>query len=283
MDSSLSLQQWSERSPSLNFVYRGRVPRHGNTYQYSPSWHSNWFVDEGWAEIRIGSRRVRAQAGEWLLCPPWIERYQLFAPGSRILSIAFVCDWPIAEQLQPALPLVVSRREGRELERAGGELVRRMYGRAQVEHAESGGLTVPTATWLAALGELTVFLRAWLQLVTAQPAAAAPVVDQRVQRARRHLNWQPQLRPVPYDELTALTGVGRVQLDRLFRSELGASPKTILDRALLQRVIEQLADRERPIKAIASECGFTDTSHLCKWFTKRMGVSPERYRREGAV
>ena len=273
MMSGLTLSAWADRSLRLNYAYRGLVPGYGRSHQISPSWYSNWFIDEGWAEIRIGGRRVRAQTGEWLLCPPWVERYQSFATGSRILSVAFAFDWPIADLVQSGLPLVLGRRDGRDLERAGGELIRRIYGTDGAEHAASAQQPLSTSAWLSVLGGLTVFLRAWLQQVGREIESTSMTLDQRVQQARRHLLWQPQLRPVPYADLTELTGVGRVQLDRLFRSELDASPKTILDRAVLQRVVEHLADRERPIKAIADECGFTDTSHLCKWFAKRWAVA----------
>jgi AraC-like DNA-binding protein len=133
------------------------------------------------------------------------------------------------------------------------------------------------SSWLTALQDLCRFIQAWHEAIAA-PQDARPSVDIRVIAAQQILAADPRMGPVPYARLSERTGLSQVHLDRLCREYLGHSPKAELDRLCLERVMRRLADPQRPLKAIALDLGFTDSSHLCRWFRKRSGQSPERYR-----
>lgn len=264
--------------PELVFAYQGLVPGHGRTGRYAPGWFSSWRVDVGWAEVRFdGAAPLRAGPGEWLLCPPFRPRDQTFPDGARICSIAFQLTAPAGVDLAVGLPLVPHARATAGLAGPARELVTRWCdgggdgGRRQRERLALGD-------WLDVQRSLAAFVGAWL-IARGDPGADA-IADGRVRAARAVLAAAARMGPVPYAALERRTGLGRVQLDRVFKAALGTTPKGELDRLCLERVLHRLADPEVPIKRIAAEFGFTDSSHLCRWFALRVGMAPERYRRQ---
>lgn len=66
---------------------------------------------------------------------------------------------------------------------------------------------------------------------------------------------------------------------RAFRSMMGLTYTEFCLRHRLGEVATQLATTQKPIKLLASELGFTDTSHLCRSFRRHYGRSPKTYRR----
>ena len=41
---------------------------------------------------------------------------------------------------------------------------------------------------------------------------------------------------------------------------------------------QQILNTSRSLSAIAHECGFTDNAHFTRWFKRRFGDAPSRYR-----
>jgi len=74
-------------------------------------------------------------------------------------------------------------------------------------------------------------------------------------------------------------------LQRLFRREVGASPKDVLRRYRLMEAAERLAKEPRWTGAdLAISLGYTDQAHFIRDFKAVTGVSPEAYRRrQGGV
>lgn len=266
--------------PELMFAYRGLVPGHGRSDRHTPGWFSSWRVDEGWAEVRFATGApLRADVGEWLLCPPYLPRYQTFPRGARIISVAFQMSAPAGVDLGVGMPLVLGVRAGAALTTPARDLLARLGPVATSDQDQRLRHRLTLVDWLGAQQALTAFVAAWLHARGGE-APSATAQDQRVRAARAALTVDARMGPVPYAALERRTGLGRVHLDRLFKAVLGATPKQELDRLCLERVLYRLADPERPVKAIAREVGFTDSSHLCRWFARRVGLSPERYRRQ---
>lgn len=264
--------------PHLHFAYRGVVPANGRG-DHRPAWFGCWLVDEGWAEIHVaGSPTLRAEAGEWLLCPPVLRRRQEFAPGTHIASIAFRMPSPEGLDLAAGLPLVLAGRRAAALTGPANVLIERWCETRDAHGDRQARRPLALVEWVAVQQALATFIDAWL----AARGVALPhqVRDQRVRMALAVLAAQVRMGAVPYAALERRTGLGRVQIDRLFKRLLGSSPKAELNRLCLERVLDRLADPTLPIKRIAAELRFTDSSHLCRWFSERVGISPERYRRE---
>lgn len=279
-----TLDELRDCAPRLGYAYRGLVPGGGENRRHTPGWMSCWLVDVGWAEVRFeDGRSARAGVGEWLLCPPVVPRYQIFPREAEILSLAF--HLPLPPDLDPHrhLPLRLGLEAGGALRIEAEAIVEILGGHVAERTIRYRAETLALADWLRLQQALSAFVAAWGEQVFRLGDARAVELDPRVREAHQVLAARPRMGPVPYDVLELRTGLGRVQLDRLFKQALGRSPKQALDRLCLERVLRRLDDPRRPIKAIAAELGFTDSSHLCRWFARQVGSSPERYRRSAVV
>ncbi len=71
------------------------------------------------------------------------------------------------------------------------------------------------------------------------------------------------------------------QLQRLFSSYVGASPKWVIDRRRLQRAAARGAEEADPDwSAVATELGFADQAHLTRAFAAAVGRPPGAFARE---
>lgn len=60
----------------------------------------------------------------------------------------------------------------------------------------------------------------------------------------------------------------------------GTSHRELLDEARLGKALELLADQSSTLTDIALELGYSDRSHFTRFFNRRVGLSPNAYRRE---
>jgi transcriptional regulator GlxA family with amidase domain len=80
------------------------------------------------------------------------------------------------------------------------------------------------------------------------------------------------------EAIAAESGIGRRQLDRLFRARYGVSAREYWTEMRLQYVRWRLVNSNHALAVIADEIGAVDTSHLGRLFRRRFGVSPGRFR-----
>jgi AraC family transcriptional regulator len=83
-------------------------------------------------------------------------------------------------------------------------------------------------------------------------------------------------------DLAAVTGIGSHQFGRAFKASSGQSPQEYLISLRLQRARTLLRETDLAIAQVALACGFFDQSHLTSTFTRLIGMSPSRYRRQSA-
>lgn len=79
-------------------------------------------------------------------------------------------------------------------------------------------------------------------------------------------------------DLAQAAGVHPVYLARAFRACFGCSPGSYLRSRRLGWAVEQIATTRRPLCDIAHSAGFSDQSHLTRFFTETFGVPPQKYR-----
>jgi AraC-like DNA-binding protein len=79
-------------------------------------------------------------------------------------------------------------------------------------------------------------------------------------------------------ELAAVAGRSRFAVYRSFQAAYGMAPSDY-QRQLRLRTARRLLDEGRSLAEIAAMTGFTDQSHLTRWFTRCFGVTPGAYRR----
>ncbi|CAI6085509.1 helix-turn-helix domain-containing protein [Cohnella sp. JJ-181] len=79
--------------------------------------------------------------------------------------------------------------------------------------------------------------------------------------------------------LAARFGLSQVQFTRSFRRATGHLPREYLISVRLHKVQSLLLESELTLGQIAEACGYENEFYLSRIFTKRLGVSPSRFRR----
>jgi len=114
------------------------------------------------------------------------------------------------------------------------------------------------------------------------PHVAPTAADARVRRAVLAME-QAMAEPLAITTLAERIGVSERQLDRLFRSELDASPAEIYRTMRLDYGHWLVSNTRRTIGEIAAMTGFADGAHFARAYRKRFGVNPRGLRQSGAV
>lgn len=79
------------------------------------------------------------------------------------------------------------------------------------------------------------------------------------------------------DELAHIAGLSPYHLVRVFREETGLPPHTYLTHVRVMKAREMLQNSPLSIADVAYATGFTDQSHLTRWFKRMVGVTPGKY------
>lgn len=97
------------------------------------------------------------------------------------------------------------------------------------------------------------------------------------ERAREFLHDR-MAEDVGLDDLVAHTGMDRFRLTRHFKQSFGQSPHAYLVSLRLRAARALLARGQRPSE-VATGVGFSDQSHLGRWFQRAYRLTPADYRR----
>ena len=84
---------------------------------------------------------------------------------------------------------------------------------------------------------------------------------------------------ITLDTLTELSNVSRATLFRYFIKLTGATPINYLNAFRLSKAREMLGQSDLSIAEIAVACGFYDSSHLNRFFSRAYGCTPGQHRR----
>ena len=82
----------------------------------------------------------------------------------------------------------------------------------------------------------------------------------------------------PVERLAQIAGTSARSIARLFTGELGVTPHDFVESVRIDRARNLLEGTDRPLKAIAYECGFGGAEQMRVVFQRRLGVSPAHYR-----
>lgn len=84
--------------------------------------------------------------------------------------------------------------------------------------------------------------------------------------------------PIEMQELAALAGISRRQLERLFLRHLGCTPSRYYLKLRLERARRLLKQTSCSIVEISSMCGFVSATHFSRCYRKYMGSAPKAAR-----
>lgn len=112
--------------------------------------------------------------------------------------------------------------------------------------------------------------------LSSESKASALVMPPAMLRVRDVLHEQMD-GDVGLDELVAIAGIDRFRLTRLFKRTFGTSPHAYLVQLRLRAARRLLAAGHRPAQ-VAAIVGFSDQSHLGRWFHRAYRMTPAAYR-----
>ena len=87
--------------------------------------------------------------------------------------------------------------------------------------------------------------------------------------------------PIPVAQIADELNVSHRQLDRLFRTHLGASPSRFYRDLRLARASSLLKQTALSVAEVAVSCGFQSASHLAKFFHQKYDETPLQHRKKG--
>jgi AraC-like DNA-binding protein len=93
-------------------------------------------------------------------------------------------------------------------------------------------------------------------------------------------------RPLRVADLARLAGLTGFRLDQRLRALYGLTTGQFLTRARIEAARTLLRTTDRPIAAVALECGYADQAAFTRRFRKSVGLTPSQYRarhREGGA
>lgn len=116
----------------------------------------------------------------------------------------------------------------------------------------------------------------------AQACGHRPAADARVQRAVVLIESRMG-QDVALDAVAREVGVGARQLTRLFRENLGMTPKRFIIETRLRHAHWLVQNSSLSMTAIAYQTGFADCAHFATSFKAKFGAPPSRLRRAGGM
>lgn len=84
--------------------------------------------------------------------------------------------------------------------------------------------------------------------------------------------------PLPIEKIAERLDVDKRLVERHFKAALGHSPLVAYTNLRLEQARHLLDHTDKSIAAIATECGFCDSSHLGRIFRRHFGTTPKLYR-----
>ena len=267
-------------------IYRGAVDPHTRKMVTQRPYLTWWRLLLGAVRVNFGDRDWRAEAGQWILSPAGPRREHDFTDDADILSISFDARWPGGlPLLRLPSPLLGVDGDCPELITQGEtvcEIVESTRGEGR-RSAQSLAYTLEDGLHLRAA--LDGFVRGIVGLALANGGSLAGTGgdDARLDQILESLQANLQAGPLPYRQWTRETGLSRTQVDRLALAHLHVSLRRHRDRLLLAEACRRLNSDVVPIKQIASELGFVDTAHFCRWLRTHTGHSPLTIRRHVAA
>ena len=266
----------------LIWAYSGALPSSGTGSNYFLTHHFAWLMLQGHGKLTFESgRQVEIYPGMWYLLSPSMARSQRFSADTSLLSVRFCFEMPDGRSpLALGDCVSLSSDEFPAFTQEAIRLVQLTKGYLDGPLHDGitriAGIERQISTNASFLNWLSLLLNALEQknIYPLQPEK----VDIRLCKMMNCLNDISVFSPVPYQQLSKLSFLGRVQIDRLFKDGIGLSPWQYLTRNLLARCKERVVFSDLLLKELAEEFKFSSTSQFCIWFRNNTGMTPVKFR-----
>lgn len=280
MNALLQFRDWSSLHADLSFIYEGAVPRDYLQSRFTAQFLGAWLIREGAAEVEQRGQKITAGPGDWIILRQ-VEGVQKFSEDAQILSIRFQAEWPDRKPFyDTGLSLTFKSLAHPCLEAAARKLL---------AAARPLAPTAPTELRLHAVGLrgfIEVKARFWEWFGELHDALAAQgvhptrtgILDERVLKVLHHLDRIDLSERIREEALARQAGLSTAHFVRLFRDEVGTTPKRYFDERRRDACRRLLTISDTPIKEIAIGLGFLRLSDFSAWFKDGHDISPRHFR-----
>lgn len=225
------------------------------------------------------------QLTEWLRLAPWrASLYGSICTGAFALGHAGLLDghrvtthWQVAQKLATQFPAAIVEpdliyvRDGR-LVTSAGVTAGIDLALALVSQRHGPGVAVAVAKRLVVVAQRQGGQSQFSPYLTAPADPASPIA--RIQdHVMANIGGRHTL-----DSLAAVVGMSARNLARHFVQETGITPHEFVERARIDAARMLLEGSDRPLKAVAYDCGFGTADRMRIVFNERLGVTPAQYR-----
>jgi AraC-like DNA-binding protein len=253
--------------------------------------HAHHHVELTWIERGHGLRLVGDdagpfEAGDLVLLGPQVPHTWLTSTGRQhprpaVSVIQFEPEW-ITQSLSPELRRAVHVLQGAER----GLQLRGRTARA-VRQVMTQMRDADDYTRLAGLVQIVGHLVASAprdRIAIAAARTPAPGRTEQPRRTDRVIDWMQRhlADELRVDDAARLAHVTPAAFSRWFKREVGKTFTQYLNDMRFGAACVRLRQSQRPIAAVAAECGFATMSHFNRQFLLRARMTPREYRRGAA-
>jgi len=277
-------RDWTSLQTNLAWIYEGGVSANNRRGHFSPDHMGAWLIRKGTVTLRQNSQTMTARAGEWLV--PWPGyRYQEFSEDAQILSVRFQAAWPDGKPLfERGLSVKFPATRFKDLEIAARKILERARPVIPQDPIQLSTAAISLGDFI----EIKIALLHWVHafydamLTLGLQPSRLGIRDERIVAALQRLDAFPYSDKLVERRLAGEFGLGISQFVRLFRQELGETPKQYFGKRRQDYARQMLAGSAVPVKEIALNLGFVRLSDFSAWFKKRFAIAPRHFRREAS-
>lgn len=236
----------------------------------------------------IEQRELLAKKGAVFIIPPFVGHGYLCAERMTVyhllLSHAFMASFaPFLERLPgyrmlfDVEPMLRGRLEQPFFLHADGEVAERIRYHISLIDATVGEESEALLHALSLIATLTGAVQSPLALAANNLSSERTLsLIESMEYVQKHLDERLSL-----CDLAARCAMSYGTYLRSFKALTGQTPRDYLLSCRMQRATELLRSSDESILSIAISCGFFDSSHFIREFTKRHGTTPSEFRRQG--
>ncbi|WP_269541100.1 helix-turn-helix domain-containing protein [Cerasicoccus fimbriatus] len=277
----LFFSNWRELNSHLIWVYRGRPIR--SVGRFDAKQLSAWLIMRG--TLSIGEKIPETiGSGNWVFASHKNVSRE-FSDDAEILSVKFDMQWPDGlTMFEHEHVLTVASSKFPDLERAALAMLRS----SKRWHLSEGNMMQFQSLSLRQFLRMNQLFQAWLlayvgfmEHVGQQPRYSRHE-DARMMKAKELIDAHPLSVRLSLTGLASRIGLSFGHADTLFHATFGQTMRSYFDLRRYLAAQHWLEHSGKPIKEIAYELGFNDSTAFTHWFRKKSGFSPTAYRRAKA-
>ncbi|WPJ98218.1 helix-turn-helix domain-containing protein [Coraliomargarita algicola] len=255
-------------------TYDGKVPEEYRLQKnHTGIAYLSWYIRKGSVELTTADSTRHLHKGDWAFMDPFTTRSHHFSRDAELISIRFRLNWRGLHFIPPRLGLRTDHpKEDTALLKSAEALCAFEAIHRTKTHPSS------PATLCRRSQYFSEWLYQWHKNREAMGVQATAPIDPRVSEIMAIIGQRPSIQPIDYAQLQTTIGLSKAQINRIFKSATGLTPRKWCEAQLLRAAEDWLLANQLSVKEIAARLDFFDASHFIKWFRAHTNVTPTVWR-----